>query len=465
MRLTVGPRQSEVADTGRPPAARDVESEVETVSSHGRRCRPFTRPVVAVTMSVTGTVLLVLVGACAPNHNTLRLPLPIPLLAPMPDLAATLATFTSITLTSLGMMGMLGAHRRGWTPSPRKLFGLGALAVAVVVNLTPVGSSDAASYAAYGRISALGGDPYMTTPAQLGGTYAHWVGNAWLRSPSVYGPVATWLQTTAAQIGGHRPWLTIWLLMLVNGAVFLAAGYVLLRMAPDPVRAGLLWVANPLLIVELVAGGHLDTLVAALAVCAIAVAGQTARPRGDLLIGLLVGLVCSIKISSALLGLALLWPLLRQRAWGRATRQTSVCLLILFSGYGFYGLHALEPLSAASHMVSAPTLWAPIQQLGQATVGRAATSTAISVAWPVLMLALTLLIHRRTPETPLTVSAPFALAFAWILVAPYSMPWYTAIVWSTAALLPRGGPPDRWLILTTTILALGHNGGGHGAKW
>ena len=30
--------------------------------------------------------------------------------------------------------------------------------------LTPVGSSDTASYAAYGRIAALGGNPYVTNP-------------------------------------------------------------------------------------------------------------------------------------------------------------------------------------------------------------------------------------------------------------------------------------------------------------
>lgn len=278
----------------------DIESEAKAVSPHRHWFRPFTRPGVAVTMSVTGMVLLILVGAGAPNNNTLRLPLPIPPQALMPDLAATLATFASITLSSLGTMGMLGAHRRGWSPSPRKLFGLGALAVAVVVNLTPVGSSDTASYAAYGRISALGGDPYTTTPAQLGGTYAHWVGNAWLNSPSVYGPAATWLQTTAAQIGGHRPWLTIWLFMLANGAVFLTAGYVLLRMAPDPVRAALIWVANPVLIVELVAGGHLDTLVAALAVGAIAVAGQAPG--------------CAVTCSSAC-----------SSAWPAASRSAQPC--------------------------------------------------------------------------------------------------------------------------------------------
>ncbi|WP_328323099.1 MULTISPECIES: hypothetical protein [unclassified Streptomyces] len=466
MRVTVGTRQSDAADMPGLLTAHDGGPGPATASRRRLQDGLLTRPGVAVSVSVTGIVLVILVGAGAPNNNTLRLPLPFPLLAPMPGLAATLATVASITLSSLGLVGMLGAHRRGWNPSPRKLFGLGALAVAVVVNLTPVGSSDSASYAAYGRIAALGGDPYTTTPAQLGGAYAHWVGTAWLHSPSVYGPVATWLQTTAAQIGGHRPWLTIWLLMLANGAAFLAAGYVLLKTAPDPVKAGLIWVANPVLIVELVAGGHLDTSVAALAVCAVALTAQPARPRTDLLIGLLIGLACSIKISAALLGLALLWPLLRAHAWGRIARQSAACLLVLLCGYGFYGVHALAPLSAASHMVSAPTLWAPLQQLGQATVGQATTSTVISVSWPLLMFALAWLIHRRIPpEAPLTVSVPFALAFAWILVAPWSMPWYTAIVWSTAALIPRGGPLVRWLILTTAILALGHNGGGHGSTW
>ena len=41
--------------------------------------------------------------------------------------------------------------------------------VAVLVNITPVGSSDIASYAAYGRIAALGYNPYTFTPSMLPG--------------------------------------------------------------------------------------------------------------------------------------------------------------------------------------------------------------------------------------------------------------------------------------------------------
>jgi hypothetical protein len=425
----------------------------------------LTRPRVAVGVSVLGMALLVLVGASAPNNHTLRAPLPLPLLAPMPGGVSTVAVYTSIALCCLGLFGLLGANDRGWRPRPRGLFWVGAATVAVVTNLTPVGSSDTASYAAYGRIAALGGDPYVTPPGQLGGGYAHLVSNVWLGTPSVYGPVATWLQAAAAQIGGQRPWLTIWLLMLVNGAAFLAAGHLLMRTADDPVRAALLWVANPLLIVLLVAGGHLDTLVAALAVCAVHHSRRAARPRDDLLVGLLVGLACGLKISAVLLGVGLLWPLLRDRAWARAARQASAFAAVSLAGYYPYGLHALAPLSSAARLVSVPSLWAAVQQLGRGVLGPAVTSTAISLAWPVLMLALAWLLHRRVPpQASLAASVPFALGFAWILAAPWSMPWYTATVWATAALLPRG-PLIRWLILTTSVLAFSHNSGGHGWTW
>ena len=54
---------------------------------------------------------------------------------------------------------MLWANSRGWSPNPRKVFWTAAGAIAVLVNITPVGSSDVASYAAYGRIAALGPQP------------------------------------------------------------------------------------------------------------------------------------------------------------------------------------------------------------------------------------------------------------------------------------------------------------------
>ncbi len=89
--------------------------------------------------------------------------------------------------------------------------------------------------------------------------------------------MATWTQQLAAQLGGAKPWLTIWVLMIMMGAAFVATGYVLLRTAANPVRAVLLWVANPLLIVELVMGGHLDAFVALFAIAAIVLSRRCTR--------------------------------------------------------------------------------------------------------------------------------------------------------------------------------------------
>jgi hypothetical protein len=282
----------------------------------------------------------------------------------------------------------------------------------------------------------------------------------------VYGPVATWLQAAAAFVGGDRPGLTIWLLMLVNVAAFLGTGYLLTRTADDPVRATLLWIANPLLIGVLVAGGHMDTVVACLAVCAIRLASRTAlRGRHDLIAGGLIGLACCVKISAILLGVGMAWPLLRSGAWRRAARQMLATTLILTTLYSAYGLHAFAPLSAASHQVSMPSVWAVFDQFAAPWLGQGAASASIGFLWPLLMLAVASVLRRRVPaDTPAVASVPFVLAFAWILTAPWVMPWYAAYPCALAAMF-RQGRLTQYLIVVTAVLFLFHSGGGHGWRW
>ncbi|MFJ9905146.1 hypothetical protein ACIRVK_19985 [Streptomyces sp. NPDC101152] len=414
---------------------------------------------------MAGIALFALVGASAPNHNTLRAPISWLRLPAMSGTVSAALTYTAVVLSGLGTLALLHAHERGWRPRARALFGAGAVAVVVVANLTPVGSSDTASYAAYGRIAALGGDPYVTTPAGLGGAYAHLVSDAWRQTPSVYGPVATWWQAGAAYVGGDLPWLTIWALMLANAAVFLGTGCLLIRTADDPVRAALLWSANPLLIGVLVAGGHLDTLVACLAVCAVHFARKTVGPYNDLIVGGLVGLACAVKISAALLGVGLAWPLLLSGAWRSVARQAVAAVLTLVALYGVYGVHALAPLTGASQMVSSPSLWAVFTYFGTRYLGPHAAATVSGLLWPVLMFAVAWLLYRRVPAgSPAVVAVPFVLVFAWVLTAPWSMPWYLALAWALAALV-RQGPLTRYLIVATGVLALFHNSGGHGWTW
>ena len=425
-------------------------------------------PKIAITVSGVGLLLGMLVGATAPNTATLPTRLP---LSVLPSLAGD-NVFTMVLLYAgdvfacLGLAGMLWAHSQGWRPQPRHLFMVSAVVVAVMVSLTPVGSSDTASYAAYGRIAAQGGNPYVTSPQAWlhlhPGYFPYYrlIGASWKAEPSVYGPFATAIQRFAASIGGADPATTIWILMILNGAVFLAVGWLLLKTSDDPVRATLFWTANPVIIQQLVSGGHMDTFVAAAAICAIQVARRVSGVWGDVLIGVLVGLGVGIKATAGLVAIGLAWPMLRRGEWLRVTRIAVVSLVVVGLQYSSYGVNALKPLFAGSKWVILPSPWRLVQALGDVSIGPGATTVVIGCLWPVAMIVLAWLIYQRiSSEQPREVVAPFALTFAWVLAAPWVFPWYTAIAWVALTQVPRNRM-TRWLTIVTVLLAIWHSGGG-----
>jgi hypothetical protein len=450
--------------------------ELIRVLSHSRLARPLP----AVLLSALGLGGVAFVGLCAtaPRPSVATPPVLLPLTslardlgAPhLPDLVANLVMYVSISLCCLGLAMMLWANSRGWSPSPRKVFWTAAGAVAVLVNITPVGSSDIASYAAYGRLAALGYNPYTASPLKLpngaNNPYTMLVSPQWQNTVSVYGPVATWTHLFAAWIGGAKPWLTIWVLMIIFGAAFLATGYVLLRTAENPVRAVLLWAANPLLIVELVMGGHLDALVALFAIVAIVLSRRCSRPWHDAVVGLVIGVAADVKsVNAAFVALAIAIPLIHDRAWGRLARTTVVAAVTTFGLYYFsYGLVALQPLRDSANMVISPTIWRLVQTTVQHFYGQhaeMAVTSAFGFIWPPLLLLLAWYLYNRlSPDVPTVVAATCALTFAWIVVAPWSLPWYASIAWVALALLPRNSL-TRWLTLATGTLALLHFNGGH----
>ena len=126
--------------------------------------------------------------------------------------------------------------------------------------------------------------------------------------------------------------------------------------------------------------------------------------------------------------------------------------------YFSYGLVALKPLGGASTMVISPTVWRAVE--GIFGTGHLVT-TVIGFTWPPLMLALAWYLYNRlSPDVPTVVAATCALTFAWVLVAPWALPWYASIAWVALALLPRNSL-TRWLTLATGTLALLHFNGGH----
>ena len=434
---------------------------------------PLAWPLPAVSLSALGLGLLAFTGLCATaagaSEATLPVLLPLSALARQlgaPVLSAdvtNIVMYPAVTFCCLGLAGMLWANSRGWQPNPRRVFWTAVAAVAVAVNITPVGTSDPASYAGYGRIAALGKDPYTFVPAQLPGgvrnPYVALVDPRWRSAPSVYGPVATWTHLAAALVGGARPWLTIWALMIMTGAAYLAAGYLLLRSAADPVRAGLIWAANPLLIYLLVMGAQLDAFVALAGIAAILISRRGTTAWHDLAVGVVIGIACGIKANAAFVALGIAVPLIRERAWARMLRTAVAGAVTAFALYFFtYGLDALKPLPNASGRVISPSIWRLFQIIGDHLDpgNPAATSALIGVLWPPLLLALAWYLYNRlSPDVPAVLAATCALTFAWVLVAPWSLPWYTAVAWVTLALLPRNSL-TRWLTLATLVPALLH---------
>ena len=428
----------------------------------------LSKPKVAITLSGAGLLLGIAVGATAPNAETVPVRLPLSSLLPSLDHTVIIPTallYSGVILSCLGLAGMLWAHSQGWRPNPRHLFMASTAVVAIMVNLTPVGSSDTGSYAAYGRIAAQGGNPYTTNPQAWGDSaYSYAVGALWKKQPSVYGPVATAIQRFAASIGGANVATTIWILMILNGAVFIGVGLLLLKTSDDPVRATLFWTANPVLIQQLVGGGHLDTFVAAAAICSIQLARRASSWRGDVLIGVLIGLACGIKIYAVLIGVGLAWPLLRRHEWGRVIRVAVVSLVTLVLEYSFYGLGALKPLVGGLKLVTLPSPWWSVQKIGLALdVSKTSMSTVISCLWPIALIVVAWFIHRRiSSDQPREVVWPFAVTFAWVLVAPWVFAWYTAVAWAALTQIPRNRM-TRWLAIVTVLLALFLSSGGQAA--
>ncbi len=431
----------------------------------------LSHPKIAITVSGVGLLGGMLVGATAPNPETLQIRLPLSDLLPSlghHGVIAMVLLYTGDILACLGLAGMLWAHSQGWRPDPRRLLLVSAAIVAVMVSLTPVGSSDTASYAAYGRIASLGGNVYTASPLAFLGrnsAYAHIIGAVWKRQPSVYGPFATMIQSFAASIGGTHVATTVWVLMILNGIVFIGVGWLLLKTSDDPVRATLFWTANPVLIQQLVGGGHLDTLVAAAAICSIQVARRVSGVSGDILIGVLIGLACGIKVNAVLVGVGLAWPLLRRHEWMRTTRIALVSLITVALQYSLYGLAALKPLFGGLQLVTLPSPWRLFQMLGEAVgVDKTTMVTLIDLLWPIAMVVVAGLIYRRiSSDQPREVVAPFALTFAWVLVAPWVFAWYTAIAWAALTQVPRNRM-TRWLAIVTVFLALCNSTGGQLVK-
>ncbi|ETK34871.1 polyprenol phosphomannose-dependent alpha 1,6 mannosyltransferase MptB [Microbispora sp. ATCC PTA-5024] len=353
----------------------------------------------------------------------------------------------------LGAAGLAAGLRAAELMPPARWTALaGCLAAVALAFLPPSGSSDHLNYAAYGRMAALGHDPYATVPADLPGDPVIGRVEEWRTTPSVYGPVATFVQAVAAHIGGGSLRLTVFAMEAANAGAFVALAVVLHRATrDDPVRqrrAALLWAANPLVVYQLAAGMHLDTIATALVV-----AGVVYRR------GLPLGLGIAVKVTSGLVALGVAWELRRRpRRLAAVAVPAAVVVLVL---YWLAGPHALDQVLNASKTVSLATPWKLVKTAAQAVFGPGAYHLEIQLGSLVVLAGLAALLLRRMSADGLLrdgAEAPavaLAFAVAWLFATPYALPWYDGLAFGLLALVPASGL-DAFLVARLAALSLAY---------
>jgi hypothetical protein len=424
------------------------------------------RPAAALALIGVSLALVLATAALGPSAATLALPqrrraLPPYWLDadPSPWLVSGLL-LTALATGAIGLLVGLRALRAGWRPDHRRLVAAGAVAAAALVLVPPMGSADVLVYAAYGRLAALGADPYTQTAADLaarGDPVGRAVEPPWTDAPSAYGPVATAEQWLASQLAGPSTHATVFWIALFGALAFVATGLLLLRLAgPDAAaraRVGLLWSMNPLLLYEVVGGAHVDGLAVMFAVAAL-----VAAPRWPFLAGLSAGAACAVKLTFGLYVLALLW----------AHRRSPRALAALLAGgllagaltYVPVGLHALDQVRAVSRLVSFAVPWrllvGPLEAVLPHGTARTLISVAAWVAFVLFAVVVARLLPPRRPDhdgdvTGTAVRAAAVLTIGWLLTAPYSLPWYDVIAWAPLVALPASRL-DLLLLARTAVL-------------
>jgi hypothetical protein len=286
--------------------------------------------------------------------------------------------------------------------------------------------------------------------------------------------VATAVQAAVADAGGGSLRRTVWWWQLVAGAAFLAVAGMLDRLTRHDssarARAAVLWTLNPLLLGQLVLGAHIDVLAAALALGVIA----TAR-RAPLVAGVLLGAAAGTKLPYAVAGLAVVWALRTvppRRLAGMLAVGSAGALAVLVPAHLWAGPHVFDQLGRAGRMVSLATPWRVLVDGAGLAVG---SGTVRSVVTPLAGLLAAGLVWRLARRPPWPASpqpepqprpepelrdrfvvdaarAAVLLSVAWVLTAPYALPWYDALVW--APLVLAGG---SWLdgVMLVRLVTLG----------
>jgi alpha-1,6-mannosyltransferase len=320
--------------------------------------------------------------------------------------------------------------------------------LAPVLLCPPLFTRDPFSYLAQGALPLNGFDPYAVGPEAMPGVFTDNVHYFWQDTPAPYGPLFILYAKSIAWLAGDNVVLGVVLmrLALMVGLVPLlwALPELSRRMGGRPALALWIAVANPMMIVHMVGGGHNDLLVMGLLAAAALVALRGHHAGGIALATLAMAVKASAGL--ALPFLVLVWAarlpgsptarILRAGASGVAVFAAVFTACTLAAGVGLGWLPALSAPSMIVNWLSPPT------GIGQFV------HTLVNLVWPVPMqpfvnagravgaaILLVIIVRQWWAARD---GGPDALRRAGIvllvaaLLSPTTLPWYLS--WGIALL-------------------------------
>ena len=308
------------------------------------------------------------------------------------------------------------------------------------------------AYAAQGHLLEVGVDPYRHGPSAAPGGLAAQVDPRWAHTPSPYGPGWLQLGRLAITVARHQPILSVLVLRLPSYLGLLLCCWAVSHLARrlsggDSAVAVWLGVANPLMIVLGVGGGHNDVLMLGLALAGLAIA---TRPGWAwLVLGTSVAAVAVVVKSPALLAVAFigpLWSALNQPPKSRrplavSTVVTGIAIVVVVvvtaaTGLGYGWVRQTSPNAPWVSWLSLPSAAAMLIKAvaGHGAVGEVdGVMRACRVAGAIVLLVVVALAWLAAARRPRRSPTDY-LALAWAaaaVLAPAVQPWY--LLWATAS--------------------------------
>jgi hypothetical protein len=367
------------------------------------------------------------------------------------------------SLMLVGIVALLGLWiiairlNRSASNSERRVWLIaGAWSVPFVIG-PPVISNDVWTYAAQGLLLRSGLDPYSVGPSALGDIPAvAAVDPSWRSVPSPYGPLATTVQHLAIAISGGNPIGAAIVFRALAVGCFIAIGVLAADLAGSRrIQALTLTILNPLLLMHLISGAHLEGVMCALLLAALLAAHQ----RRWLLAIVLACAAGSVKAPAFIAVLAIIavhhqsfrgWLAWRITARDAAIAALSVVgfTVIVNNGWGWVqalntptlGHTPLAPASLLGDMFDPIVKAASFDDL--ATGGRITTMLAAVCIFIYLTLTAR---HRALAQT---------IGYGLIavgLLGPVLYPWY--MLWGVVCLAPTARAERRDLVVLISACA------------